>query len=160
MRPFAGGGDAASMRRLRRIGLRRLLLWTAIALVGLFAIAQAVPYGRSHSNPPVLAEPAWASAHGRELTVRACYDCHSNETSWPWYSNLAPISWLVQHDVDEGRTVLNFSEWGQVQREAAEAVETVQEGEMPPLQYRLLHGSARLSDAERAELVKALQALR
>ena len=69
------------------------------------------------------------------------------------------MSWLVKRDVEEGSGVLNFSEWDQPQAEADEAVEAVQEGEMPPIQYRLLHGSARLSDAERAELVKALQAL-
>jgi hypothetical protein len=59
-------------------------------------------YGRDHSNPPVRIEPRWDRARTRELAVRACFDCHSNQTRWPWYSHVAPISWLVQHDVEEG----------------------------------------------------------
>jgi hypothetical protein len=67
----------------------------------------------------------------REMVVRACYDCHSNETVWPWYSNFAPISWLVQKDVDERREELNFSELDLSHEEAREVTETVREGEMP-----------------------------
>jgi hypothetical protein len=70
--------------------------------VGLLAVAQAIPYGRGHSNPPVTKEPAWDSSRTRELAKRACFDCHSNETTWPWYSNVAPESWLIQRDVDAG----------------------------------------------------------
>jgi hypothetical protein len=132
-------------------------MWTVVVVVGLLAVAQAVPYGRSHDNPPVLAEPQWDSPRTRELAVRACFDCHSNETTWPWYSNVAPVSWLVQSDVDEGRDRLNFSEWNRPQ-EGSEAAEIVQEGEMPPFQYKILHGSARLSDREKAELVAGLRA--
>ncbi len=132
-------------------------MWAGIVVVGLLAVAQAVPYGRSHDNPPVLAEPQWDSPRTRDLAVRACFDCHSNQTTWPWYSNVAPVSWLVQSDVDGGRDRLNFSEWNRPQ-EASEAAEIVQEGEMPPFQYKILHGSARLSDREKAELVAGLRA--
>ena len=84
-----------------------------IVLIGLvlFALIQLVPYGRSHKNPPVVQEPNW-DAQTRAIAKKACFDCHSNEVVWPWYSNIAPVSWLVQRDVDEGRRHLNFSEWG------------------------------------------------
>lgn len=134
--------------------LRRLL----VAGIVLVAALQLIPYGRAHTNPPVRQEPAWDSARTRELVVRACYDCHSNETDWPWYSHLAPVSWLVQRDVDKGRAELNFSEWNRPQREAREAAETVQKGTMPPALYVWLRPQARLLDAERQELIRGLQA--
>jgi len=59
-------------------------------LIILFVVIQAAPYGRAHDNPPVLAEPQWDSATTRELAVAACFDCHSNEVAWPWYTNIAP----------------------------------------------------------------------
>ncbi len=131
------------------------------ALIGVFVLLlaiQLVPYGRSHTNPPVRMEPPWDSPETRELTVRACYDCHSNETVWPWYSHIAPVSWLVQRDVDEGRAAVNYSEWDRPQREAAESAESVQEGEMPPWYYTLFQTRARLSPAEREALLRGLEA--
>jgi len=92
------------------------------------------------------------------LTARACYDCHSNEVRWPWYSNVAPVSWLVQKDVDEGRATLNFSEWGRGEQEAEDSAEKVQNGEMPPRSYLLLHPSAKLSPDERQALIQGLEA--
>jgi hypothetical protein len=85
------------------------------AAVVLFALAQAVPYGRNHENPPVQAEPIWDSPRTRQLAKRACFDCHSNETTWPWYTNFAPFSWLAYNDVTGGRSALNFSEWNRPQ---------------------------------------------
>lgn len=126
-----------------------------LTLAALLVVIQLVPYGRDHANPPVTAEPAWDSPETRALAVAACFDCHSNETVWPWYSNVAPVSWLVQRDVDEGREKLNFSEWGRPQ-EADEAGETVREGEMPPRQYLITHPEARLSDVELATLAAGL----
>lgn len=99
---------------------------------------QAVPYGRAHTNPPVRAEPRWNDDLTRALTVRACFNCHSNETVWPWYWSVAPASWLVQRDVDEGRKALNFSEWDRRQSEAHESAKTVRKGEMPPWFYTVL----------------------
>ncbi|MFB6285428.1 MAG: heme-binding domain-containing protein [Candidatus Bipolaricaulia bacterium] len=119
---------------------------------------QFVPYGRDHSNPPVKGEPSWDSPETRTLVERACFDCHSNETDWPWYSHIAPASWLVQRDVMEGRKALNVSEWPQNGDEASEAAEAVQEGEMPIAIYTWLHSEARLSDAERQRLVQGLRA--
>jgi mono/diheme cytochrome c family protein len=121
--------------------------WGAAILAVLFLAIQLVPYGRDHDNPPVAAEPAWDSPETRALTVAACFDCHSNETEWPWYTNVAPLSWLVQRDVEEGREELNFSEWNRRQ-EGEEAAETVREGSMPPWTYTLLHSEARLDDAQ------------
>ena len=138
--------------------MKRILRWACLVLVGLFVLAQAVPYGRDHSNPPVRQEPQWDSPETRALAARACFDCHSNESEWPWYSNVAPVSWLVQRDVDEGREHLNFSEWDRPQDHADDAAGQVEEGEMPPWFYLPLHADARLSDAEREALVKGLRA--
>jgi hypothetical protein len=127
-----------------------------ISLVAVFALIQLVPYGRDHSNPRVIAAAPWPSEDARRLARAACYDCHSNETKWPWYTNIAPMSWLVQHDVDEGRDKLNFSEWPPGEDELAEPV---QEGEMPPANYLRLHSDAKLSPAEKTRLVEALRQL-
>jgi hypothetical protein len=136
---------------------RKWLKWGLIGLGGLLVVIQAVPYGRSHTNPPVVAEPAWDTPATRDLAVRACYDCHSNETIWPWYTNVAPVSWLATRDVDEGRKEINFSEWGGSQ-EVDELVETVESGEMPPVYFEWMHASARLSDPETQQLIDGLQA--
>lgn len=133
--------------------------------VGLFAAAvivmvaiQFLPYGHGHTNPPVLAEPAWDSPETRAYAVIACFDCHSNETVWPWYSNIAPISWLVQRDVDHGRAVLNFSEWGHGEQEADEAAEKYAEGEMPLPFYLPLHPEANFPPVDRAAFLAGLRA--
>ena len=108
-------------------------------------------------NPPVTGDlPAPADVH--QLLRRACYDCHSRETVWPWYASIAPVSWLVAHDVDEGREKLDFSIWdtlgpGKRTKKLRESAKEVEEGEMPPWQYRLVHPEARLSEAERAQLL-------
>ncbi|MBL8803313.1 MAG: heme-binding domain-containing protein [Planctomycetes bacterium] len=132
--------------------LRRLLLATLVVLLAI----QLVPYGRGHTNPPTRNEPRWNSPRTRELAARTCFDCHSNETEWPWYTNVAPVSWLVQRDVDEGRAALNFSEGAR--GEAEEAAEVLAEGEMPPWFYLPLHAHARLSPAEKRELIDGLVA--
>lgn len=138
--------------------MRRLLLAAGAILVIGFLVIQLVPYGRDHTNPPVTAEPAWDSETTRNLAGRACFDCHSNETAWPWYSNVAPISWRLQRHVDEGREKLNLSEWGTGEQETDEIVEVVRDGEMPPWDYLILHPEARLSDADRQALLDGLAA--
>ena len=134
--------------------------WTRVLVIlaGVFLVIQLAPYGRSHTNPPVGKGPAWDSPRTLALAKRACFDCHSNETKWPWYSHVAPISWLVQDHVDEGREHLNFSEFGRHQDDAHEAAEEVAEGEMPPRDYLLTHPEARLSDVEKRELIAGLKA--
>lgn len=137
----------------------RLLLWGGLGGLVLFALAQAVPYGRSHTNPPVTAEPAWDSPQTRALAARACFDCHSNLTTWKWYSNVAPISWLVQKDVNGGRSQFNFSEWDRPQDvSAGDLADAIRGGSMPPWFYTIVHGSAKLSGAEKDALIAGLNA--
>jgi len=137
---------------------RKIVLWGLVVVLVVFGLIQLVPYGRDHTNPPVQQEPNWDSARTRELADRACFDCHSNKTRWPWYSSVAPVSWLVQRDVNEGRSKFNFSEWGRRRPDGNEMSEVVREGEMPPWFYLPLHSEARLSTAEKDELVRGLQA--
>ena len=127
--------------------------WLVIGVMAILLLIQAAPYGRDHINPPLNAEPAWDNPRTQELTVRACFDCHSNETVWPWYSYIAPISWLIERDVKEGRRELNFSEWNKAQEEAGEAANTIRKGSMPPWYYPW----ARLSSAERQDLIQGLE---
>ena len=134
---------------------------TSLALLvagGLLLAIQLVPYGWNHTNPAVVAEPKWDTPRTRELFVRACADCHSNETKWPLYSRVAPVSWLVYKDVQEGREHLNISEWNRPQKDANEASEKLQEGEMPLPIYLVTHPEARLTAAERQSLARALVA--
>jgi len=146
------------MGETRRTLGRILLVIVGLLVVGFVAI-QLVPVQRT--NPPVTSEPNWDSPETRALAERACFDCHSNETKWPWYSYVAPVSWLVAHYVEEGRQVLNFSEWDQVRgegREPGEMSEVIASGWMPPASYVNRHPEARLTDAERQQLIDGLNA--
>jgi len=126
----------------------------AFALIALVVGAQLVPVTRT--NPAIKADVA-APAEIDALLRRACYDCHSRETAWPWYSRVAPVSWLVVHDVEEGRRELDFSAWdaydaAQRAKKLRESADEIAEGEMPPWYYRLVHADARLTAAEREAL--------
>ena len=138
--------------------MRRIVVSAAVVFVAAALMIQLVPYGRNHTNPPVTMEPRWDRPRTRALAVRACFDCHSNETVWPWYSSVAPVSWLVQRDVDEGRRELNFSEWHRPQGEADESVGTVRKGELPPWFYSAGVRHARLTAEERSSLAAGLAA--
>ena len=129
------------------------------AILAIVVIMQLIPVGRDHANPPVTQEAPWATAADRQLAVTACYDCHSNKTEWRWYTSVAPISWWTSNHVNEGREILNFSEWDRPQRESDDRSESVEERSMPPWEYTIAHGGARLSASEREQLVRALQAL-
>jgi hypothetical protein len=142
----------------RNKGLRKTIKAVAVAGGVIFLGIQLVPYGHDHANPPVVKEPNWDQPSTRQLALHACFDCHSNETRWPWYSSVAPLSWVVQRHIDEGRSVLNFSEWHRNYEEAGESAETVVEGEMPLQSYVLLHPSARLSFEEKHALADGLTA--
>ncbi len=133
-----------------------LIALVAAGVAG-FLLIQLIPYGHNHTNPPVVQEPNWDSPRTLELAQRVCFDCHSNESTWPWYSNIAPVSWLVQHDVEEGRRALNFSDW-RVSRRTEELAEIVLEGEMPPATYLIMHPQAKLSTSEKQELASGLTA--
>ena len=137
---------------------KRILRNTVIAIVVVFGLIQLVPYGRAHDNPPVVSEPRWDSPETRALVVRACFDCHSNETTWPWYSHVAPMSWLVQSHVDDGRRALDFSDWSRTYRKAHDAAHAVTQSEMPLWSYTLIHPAARLSADERRALADGLSA--
>jgi hypothetical protein len=128
----------------------KVLLGIGIALVA----AQLVRC--SHDNPPVTAE-IQAPADVQQVLERSCYDCHSHETRWPWYSQVAPVMWLVSHDVDEGREHLNFSTWGGLSEKAKtkvkqEIAEVVEKGEMPMAYYVPLHAEAKLSDEDKQKI--------
>jgi hypothetical protein len=134
-----------------------MLVRILLGVIAVGVLIQLVPFGRQHANPPVVQEPAWDSPQTRDLAKRACYDCHSNETVWPWYSVVAPVSWLNQRDVNEGRQHLNFSEFNQPQRHAGHVVEEIRTGDMPLWFYLPLHAAARLTDAEKRALIAGFQ---
>ena len=132
--------------------MRRGLGASAVA----FVLLQAVPYGWWHSNPPVRAAAPWPNAESERLARAACYSCHSNETDWPVYSYVAPMSWLVRQDVEAGRAALNFSEWDE---DTDADPDAVGDGSMPPGRYTLVHPGARLSERERRLLIDALEGM-
>jgi hypothetical protein len=124
----------------------KIAVGLAVALVAMQAVRC------DHGNPPVVGEVA-APAEVKSVLRRACYDCHSNETRWPWYSQIAPVSWLIGRDVKEGRRLLNFSEWSTMlaerrARKRRSCGKRVASGDMPLWFYLPLHADARLSEAE------------
>ena len=138
----------------------RLLTVIFAATLGTMVTIQAIPYGRAHSNPPITGEPDWATPRTRELMVRACFGCHSNEVEYPAYASVAPISWVVEAHVAEGREKVNYSEFDSRQRGADETIEVIEEGSMPPGYYTQFgrHPEAKLTTAEIAELIAGLKA--
>lgn len=137
---------------------RSVVKGVVLAFGVIFVLIQLIPAGAARTNPPVTAEPAWDTPRTRELFVRSCADCHSNQTRWPWYSHVAPVSWLLAKDVREGREHFNVSEWNRPQDDAEDAAEEFGKGEMPLWFYLPTHPEARFNDAERAELLAGLKA--
>jgi hypothetical protein len=137
----------------------RLLLVFFAATIGTLIVIQAIPYGKNHTNPPINGEPAWSSPRTRELMVRACFGCHSNEVEYPTYASVAPISWVVQSHIDGGRSKVNYQEWNSGER-ADDTIEVIQNGSMPPSFYTTFgrHPEAKLTKAEVAELIAGLKA--
>jgi len=118
-----------------------------------FLMIQLIP--RSRQNPPVTQDIA-APPQVESILRRACYDCHSNETRWPWYAHVAPVSWLEVHDVERGRSHLNFSAWDKysddpetVIRKLRNIDKVMHNGTMPLWYYLPEHAPARLSDTDR-----------
>ena len=125
-----------------------MLVAAAVVFVGI----QFVPVDRT--NPPVETE-APARADVRAVLHRSCGDCHSNETMWPWYSKVAPVSWMVAHDVHEGRSRMNLSTWNRYdaeeqQRKRTRSARFVQRDEMPLWYYLPMHRDAKLSAQDKA----------
>lgn len=140
--------------KIDRAKVVRALKYAGIAVVGLLVLAQFVPVDRSN---PVAGQEIEAPAEVAAVLERACYDCHSNETVWPAYSRVAPVSWLVARDVHEGREHLNYSTWDRYSLEERtelmeETLEEIVEGEMPMKTYLLLHPEAKLSAEDLAVL--------
>jgi hypothetical protein len=126
----------------------------AMILVAALIAAQAIRINKT--NPPAQADLS-ADPAVKSLIKRACYNCHSNETVWPWYSNVAPVSWLIGSDVNEGRRKVNFSEWGNCSTDIQnsrlrEIAEELEEGGMPPWYYSIMHRVSRLSPEERRQI--------
>ena len=137
---------------------REYLIRAGQATLLLLLLIQFFPYGRNHENPPVIAEPTWDSPETRATFFETCGDCHSNETVWPWYSHIAPVSWLVAHDVEDARSEFNVSEFGREHDHSDEAAEELEEGKMPLWFYLPLHPEARLTDEEKEAFIKGLVA--
>lgn len=100
-----------------------------------------------------------------EIIKTSCYDCHSNQTNYPWYTNIAPVSWWIEHHIEEGKEHLNFSNWSAYSAKKAdhkleEFYEEVEEGEMPLKSYTILHGYAKLSEKEKELLISWVKSLR
>ena len=138
------------------MNVKKMLLYVGLAILALFLLIQLVPVSRT--NPPVTSEPAWDSPETRALAKQACFDCHSNETEWPFYAYVAPVSWLVAHDTNEGRAEFNFSEWDKRRQRPGEMAEAINSGWMPPASFLALHPDARLTDAEKQQLIDGFNA--
>ena len=144
--------------------MKRKLKWIFIALVTGFALLQLTNPPRT--NPPVIHDLMASSATPPQVAAMlhaACYDCHSSETLWPWYSHIAPMSWLIASDVKEGREHLNLSDWpNDNPMRAAKRLENMSDeissGEMPLPKYTKIHADARLTQIQRKELSDWLDA--
>jgi mono/diheme cytochrome c family protein len=139
------------------MNIKRLVLILIGGAIVVFLLIQLIPFGHNRTNPPVVSEPQWSSPEARALVKEHCFQCHSNETNWTWYANIAPGSWLITMDVIEGRKEFNFSDWQNHPGELDEMIEKIQGGDMPPIQYWLFHPSSRLNDQQKQELIDALK---
>ena len=125
---------------------------TLLILILIFIAIQFIPVKRE--NPPVVADFD-GPVEVKEIFKVSCYDCHSNETNWVWYTSIAPVSWLAAHDVNEGREYLNFSDWGNIPSDkydyvAEEIWEEIEEDKMPMKIHTIMHRDAILSDDQKA----------
>ena len=166
--PIALFVSAMLSRRIRshrdtgRAEVLATISYLAIGTALTLGLIQAVPYGRERVayNSSTAGEMKWDSPRTRELTVNACYSCHSDQIEYPTYASVAPISWAVQSHIDEGREKLNFSTFTSKSEDFDEVLEVIDDGSMPPGYYTAFgrHPEARLSDAEMVELVRGLHA--
>jgi hypothetical protein len=143
----------------RRETGRALVSAIAISIIVLLAM-QLVPVSRE--NPPVLASVQWDSPQTQTLVYRACMNCHSNETQWPWYATFAPGSWLTSVHVNSARQQYNLSELNKLPafrkaRLARDMADAIRNGVMPPIDYQLLHPEAQLTAVEKEQLIQGLQ---
>jgi len=140
--------------------LRKWIVRLIVFGVVVFGALQLIPRGAALANPPVKQEPNWDSPQTRELAKRACFDCHSNETNWPWYTKIQPGSMLMSGDITKGRAMMNFSEWGEGVDLTGDFVErTIRSGKMPLKRYLMLHPEAKLTAEEQEQLIVGLKPL-
>src|SRR5262249_17926890 len=137
-----------------------LKVTSLLAVTALSIAIQLVPSGAG--NPPSRGEVS-APVEVRATLRRCCYDCHSNQTEWPWYGHVAPFSWVVARDIELGRRQLNFSEWGAYypvtrKRKLQWMGRALAREDMPPLSYQLIHPSSRLSPGGRVQLRRWIDA--
>jgi len=138
----------------------RILTAVTMVLLVFLLIAQFITIQRT--NPPLKGDLA-APPHIKTLLTRACYDCHSNETRWPWYAYIAPVSWLIVHDVERGRQELNFSEWGSYYpatriRKLQWMGRALRNENMPPWTYRIFHPGTGLTQRDLTVLEQWIEA--
>jgi hypothetical protein len=134
----------------------KLVVRVLACAVGLFGLIQLIPYGRDHANQASGLAFKWNSPQAEGLAKLACYDCHSNETRWWWAVKIAPFSWLAQHDIDDAKRRLNFSEWNKP-TSAQRFRRSLSRG-MPPIQFTLFHSDARLTAAQKQILADGFEA--
>ena len=134
---------------------RRVLIGLVAVCVLGFIVLQLVP-GFDITNPPVTNTITWDSPETEQLMRAACYDCHTNETVWPWYSYIAPVKWLVVHDVNDGREAMNLSTDRRM--DVREMVEKIERGSMPPKIYLPMHPAANLTAEQKDALIAGLKA--
>ncbi len=147
-----------------RISAKRIVLAVCLGLAGI----QLIPVERR--NPPEDPSHTIYAAESVPGEVKAvlqgsCNDCHSNQTRWPWYSYVAPVSWMVSHDVHEGRKQMNFSEWSTYtekrrDQKLEEICEQVTNGDMPDGKYALIHRSARPTQEQRDAVCEWTESVR
>jgi hypothetical protein len=126
------------------------LKMAVLVIIFILIVIQFIPYQRT--NPPVIGEIQMPD-QVHAIIKRSCYDCHSNQTRWPWYSHVAPVSWLVIGDVNDGRAHMNFSEWDSYDtpkqaKLRKEIPEEIEKGDMPPFRYLIIHTKAKLTQAD------------
>ena len=138
--------------------MKKILKWVVVGVLVVFVALQL--FNPARNNPPVKTDFIAATSPPPSVAASiraACYDCHSHETTWPLYSRIAPMSWLIASDVNEGRKHLNLSDWpaepSRVAKQLDRMNEVVDYGEMPPKKYTMLHPDARLSEAQRKEVL-------
>ena len=140
----------------------------AIFLVFLFLVIQSIRIDKTAEplNPATdFITLTSANAEVANTLKIACYDCHSNQPTYPWYTNIAPVSWWIKHHINEGSHHLNFSIWGtysdkRKNHKLEECIEMIEEGEMPMYSYTLMHKEAKLADSQKLQLVEFFKALK
>lgn len=149
-------GSLPPFRSINRHSLRKSVPWVLFYAVVLFGVIQLIPYRPASGQAPSASTFRWQSPAAEALARAACYDCHSDETRVWWAVKVAPFSWLARSDIDEAKHHFNFSAWNG-RLTVARMRQALSHG-MPPWQYSLVHPEARLSEAQKQELLQGFQA--